>query len=144
MEPVRTVCIVDDDPIYQFATQKIIEHSELVDTIVTYPGGAAALAHLEMNARQPELLPDLLFLDINMPLMDGWEFLRHYAELKPRLVKAPVICMITSSTNPVDIQRAGSLSEVFDYVVKPLMPEKLEELVGRIRALELLRIRSAS
>ena len=77
----------------------------------------------------PENLPDYIFLDINMPYVDGWMFLADYATLKKSLEKEITIFMISSSIDPSDISRARNNSDVRAYVSKPVTPEKFKAIL---------------
>ena len=77
------------------------------------------------NKACSEKIPDILFLDVNMPIMDGWMFIEEYARIKKEIIKKTAIFMLSSSVNPIDIERAGKIAEISDYIIKPI---KLEEV----------------
>jgi CheY-like chemotaxis protein len=77
------------------------------------------------------MLPDMILLDINMPLMDGWEFLKAYDQIKDRLGKAIKIYVVSSSIDERDVSRARSINHVVDYVEKPVTTDRLRELLLR-------------
>jgi CheY-like chemotaxis protein len=64
-----------------------------------------------------------------MPIMDGWQFLEEYVTLKPNLSKKITVFMISSSVDPTDLERAKKISEVSDYIVKPITPDALKEII---------------
>jgi CheY-like chemotaxis protein len=84
------------------------------------------------NVANNENLPDIIFLDINMPVMDGWHFLEEYIKLKPRIGKVITIYMISTSVDPEDIERAKKIREVSDYIVKPVMPGMLKGIIENL------------
>ena len=71
-----------------------------------------------------------------MPIMDGWQFLEEYVKLKPRVGKQITIYMVTSSVDPVDVDRAAKFSEISDYLVKPIQPDQIRELVAAMNSKE--------
>ena len=124
------VALVDDDKIFQLTASKTIKALQLSDNILQFENGEDALKYLVDNASNSEKLPDYIFLDINMPFVDGWMFLQDYASLKQNLRKDISIFMVSSSIDPRDIHRARSIPDVQEYVVKPLSREKFIELLN--------------
>jgi two-component system, chemotaxis family, chemotaxis protein CheY len=123
------IALVDDDKIFQLTTAKIIRSLSPTNSILQFENGEDALKHLRDNAHTPENLPDYIFLDINMPYVDGWMFLADYATLKATLQKDIAIIMISSSIDPRDIKRAKNNSDVRDYVSKPVTPDLVRSLL---------------
>ena len=74
-------------------------------------------------------LPDVIFLDINMPIMDGFQFMEEYVKIKPELNKKITIYMVSSSVDAVDIERAKSISDISDYIIKPIEPKQLKKIM---------------
>jgi two-component system, chemotaxis family, chemotaxis protein CheY len=128
-EPI--VALVDDDKIFQFTASKTLRALDLTDKILQFENGEEALKFLVENARNKDELPDYIFLDINMPFVDGWMFLQDYSGLKENLTKEISIFMVSSSIDPRDINRARSNPEVLEYVIKPVSREKFIELLQR-------------
>lgn len=126
----RIVALVDDDKIFQFTASKTISTLEITDKILQFDNGGEALNYLVNHAGSEESLPDYIFLDINMPLVDGWTFLEDFAGLSQNLKKKISIYMVSSSIDPRDIQRARSIPEVTEYVTKPVSREKFLELLN--------------
>lgn len=131
---IDTVCVVDDDDIYQFTVKYEIERTQLVDHIKFFSDGEQAIHFLETASDNPSQLPDIVFLDINMPIMDGWDFLEEFAQLKPKLGKKITIYMVSSSNNEKDMERARQITEVADYIIKPVTREKLTTLFKKWEA----------
>lgn len=125
MKKIDSVCIVDDDDIYQFTVRYEIERTQLVDHVKFFSDGEQAIHFLEKVFDQPSQLPDIVFLDINMPIMDGWGFLEEFAQLKPKLGKKITVYMVSSSNNEKDMERARQINEVTDYIIKPVTQDKL-------------------
>ncbi len=130
---IDSVCIIDDDLIYQFLAKEEIEYTNMVNKIMFFSNGAKAIQFLTqtLDSNDPALLPDLIFLDINMPVMDGWEFLEAYTTLKPNLGKIITIYVVSSSTDVRDFDRARAISEVSDYIIKPVSGNQLEKIFSR-------------
>ncbi|NOS90375.1 MAG: response regulator [Cyclobacteriaceae bacterium] len=124
------VALVDDDSIFQFTATRLIESAKLAQNILHFENGNEALIYLEKNAANTELLPDFLFLDINMPIVDGWMFLEDFEKLKTKLTKEFPIYMVSSSIDPRDMNRAREFAEVKDFVIKPVTIERLTELLN--------------
>lgn len=125
--------LVDDDTISTFIYRKVIEKGGISETgISTFLKGDDALEFLQSHINQPEELPDLILLDINMPVMDGWGFLEHYSEkIWSQLSKPIKLCMLSSSVYQQDMDRAFSYSQVNDYVPKPLTSETLNKVLKK-------------
>lgn len=131
MKKIKTVLLIDDDEPTTFINKKIIQSSGLIDTIHTANSGQEALNFLSHKENQVNEIPtpDLILLDINMPAMDGWEFLTEYKKLKHTQPKAIVIVMLTTSLNPDDEMKAKEIKEVYGFKNKPLTKQMLEDIV---------------
>ena len=127
------VCIVDDDDIYQFTMVRTMKSLNLTDNIMVFSDGEEALDFMLDNLHNDKELPDVIFLDIDMPIMDGFQFMEEYVKIKPKLGKKITIYMISSSVDPVDIERAKKISEITDYIVKPITHDQLKLIVGKLR-----------
>jgi two-component system, chemotaxis family, chemotaxis protein CheY len=123
------IALVDDDKIFQLTASKTIKSTEITDNILQFLNGEEALQFLRRNISNPSTLPDYIFLDINMPYIDGWMFLDDYDNLKSKIAKPISIYMVSSSIDPRDIQRAKTNNNVKDYVIKPVTREKFLELL---------------
>jgi two-component system chemotaxis response regulator CheY len=123
------IAIVDDDKIFQLTASKNIKSISVTDRVLQFENGEDALQFINSNLSNPTLLPDYIFLDINMPFIDGWMFLEDYEKIKSKLGKPMKIYMVSSSIDPRDIARAKNNHNVSDYVVKPVSREKFAELL---------------
>ncbi len=126
------LCFIDDDEIYQYTITRSVNKHQLAKKILVFSDGEEAINFLMANVGNNEHLPDVIFLDINMPIMDGWHFLEEYIKLKPRINKPITVYMITSSVDPVDYAHAKRISEISDYIVKPVKPEMLKDLIENL------------
>jgi CheY-like chemotaxis protein len=118
--------IIDDDTIYHFILTSIINKNKLAESILSFLDGEKAIQYLTDNKKNNEKIPDVLFLDVNMPIMDGWMFIEEYARVKMDITKKILVFMLSSSANPIDIERAGKISEISNYIVKPLNLEEVK------------------
>jgi CheY-like chemotaxis protein len=123
------ICLIDDDDIYRYTISKNLEAQKLSRKMLIFSDGEEAINFMIDNVGNSSNLPDIIFLDINMPIMDGFQFMEEYAKLKPRVGKKIIIYMISSSVNPADIERVKAISEISDYLIKPIEPGKLGELL---------------
>ncbi|MEQ8217665.1 MAG: response regulator [Arenibacter sp.] len=130
MKSSLNVCIVDDDDIYQFTMVKTLKSLKLTDSIMVFSDGEEALDFMLDNLHNDKELPDVIFLDIDMPIMDGFQFMEEYIKIKPDLGKKITIYMVSSSVDPVDIERAKKISDITDYMVKPVTHDQLKHIVG--------------
>ncbi|TAH09244.1 MAG: response regulator [Sphingobacteriia bacterium] len=129
MKSACVVCIIDDDEVYQFTVTRTIHTQKLAKKILVFTDGEQAIQFLSDNISTNDNIPDIIFLDINMPIMDGWQFLDEYVKLKPRIGKQITIFMVSSSVDPTDIRRARAIGEISDYIIKPITPEQLKEII---------------
>ncbi|MEM7598900.1 MAG: response regulator [Pseudomonadota bacterium] len=122
---IKTAMLIDDEEFDQRQYLRVLQRSGLVETVLQYTYAEDALAHLETH---PELEVDVIFLDINMPRMNGFEFLEAATEkLGADFVKT-VVVMLTTSLNPDDRTRAESYDVVRDFINKPLTIEHVERV----------------
>lgn len=125
------IMLVDNDETDNLITSKLIEHSKLCHQIVQFTSGRMALQFLETNAGSPDKLPDLIFLDLNMPVMNGSAFLQELEALGNRLTKNPKVVVLSSadlsqnSSNYIDSKR------VIKFLTKPLNPMALSEILEK-------------
>ena len=126
------ICIVDDDDIYQFTTIKIIESLKLAKKIIVFSDGEEAINFMIDNINEENELPDVIFLDINMPIMDGFQFMDEYVKIKPKVGKKITIYMVSSSVNPTDIERAKKIEDISDYIIKPIKPGELKSIIEEL------------
>lgn len=122
------VMLVDDSETDIFLHSIIIEQASFASNILTFEDGRDALNYLMSHKDDPEKLPCLLLLDLNMPLMNGLKFLEEWEKFPEDIQKKCKIVMLSSSENPKDIEAATSNKYVLDYFVKPLSTEALEKV----------------
>ncbi len=130
MEKKELACIIDDDPIYVFGLKRVMNMYNLCKNILVFENGEEALKYLKPLLETSESFPDVILLDINMPVMDGWQFLDQFVLLKNKLKKRVTIYMVSSSVNKHDINKAKAYEEVSDYIVKPVKIDDLKRIMG--------------
>ncbi|AWX45419.1 hypothetical protein HME9304_02433 [Flagellimonas maritima] len=122
MKKIDCIYIVDDDPITVFGIKKMLKSIVICKDINTFKNGKLALDDLKKRIDKGSILPEVIFLDINMPIMDGWEFLEEFVSLK--LEEKIIINVITSSIDPLDYQKWNSYRlkclHYISYKNKPL------------------------
>lgn len=124
--------LIDDDEIFTYIIKKIIEESEIAEQITIFGNGRDAINYLTEVAEEEALLPKVIFLDLNMPLLDGWGFLDEYIRLKPKLCKKINLYVITSSVSTYDHEKSKEYSDITDFIVKPLAKEKFIAIVKKM------------
>jgi CheY-like chemotaxis protein len=101
----------------------MITKHQIFDEYVSYTEAGNAIEFLAQNNTNPELIPDVILLDLNMPVVDGWDFLEKFDAIKPSLVKEIRIFIVSSSVDEKDISRSQSYVSVKGFISKPLTPE---------------------
>lgn len=129
------ICLVDDDDVYKFTFTKTLKSAKIPKKILMFSDGEEALDFMLDNLSNQSALPDVIFLDINMPIMDGWEFLEEFVELKPKVGKEITIYMVSSSIDPVDFEKAKKISAVSDYLIKPVNEDELLVIIEKMGSL---------
>ncbi len=136
-QKVELACIIDDDKIYVNLVKKIIEIKKLSENLLIYKNGKEALDYFKeimQNVTDEDKLPDIIFLDLNMPVMDGWEFLNEFIKIKNNLSKKITLYVVSSSIDPRDLERARSFNLVTDYLIKPIELKKFEKIFEKTAA----------
>ena len=126
-----TVMLVDDSEIDNFINQKMIEGTNFSDRIYVHTSSKSALeflANFERAHLPEDLIPEIIFLDINMPIMDGFQFAEEFQKTCPKIYDKIKIVFLTSSLNPVDQKRAIAVRGVYSFLNKPLAKDHLDKL----------------
>ncbi len=129
----HNVMLIDDNEIDNLINQKMIEASDICENIFVHSGAKGAiefLKNIEKLAKGPLdlYLPEVIFLDIDMPLMDGFQFLDEFEKLSDVIKNNCKVVMLTSSLNPQDMNKAKKNKFVLKYLNKPLTQENLKKI----------------
>jgi CheY-like chemotaxis protein len=125
---VNSVMLVDDNDTDNFIHKRVIELTGFAKNIIVKNSGKSALEYLESNKSNLEALPDLIFLDINMPIVDGFVFLFEYENFPDSVKDKCKIVILSSSDSKRDIDRIVDNEYVINFITKPLSEEALAEL----------------
>lgn len=126
MSKFNKVIIVDDEPTSLFICRKTLEQSDVFTHIQTFESPVEALTyltHIFTNDIKDEI-PALILVDINMPIMNGWEFVEEFKKLPEDKTKNTIINILSSSDSEQDIKKAAGIDKISDYISKPLTVEK--------------------
>jgi len=129
MEKIRLALLIEDEEIDQRQYLRVIEKSELIEEVKVFTYADEALEFMMNN---PDLEIDVIFLDINLPRMDGFEFLSQANEQFGENFAKIVVAMLTTSLNPDDLRRAKQFKVVRDYINKPLLVEHIKRVVAML------------
>jgi CheY-like chemotaxis protein len=130
---IKLACIIDDDSIYINLIKKIIETKKLCDNLLIFNDGKDGMDYFEalLQNINDDAIPEVILLDLNMPVMDGWEFIEQFTTIKNKFYKPITLYVVSSSINIRDIEKAKSLSCVKNYLVKPVRIDELEAVFTR-------------
>jgi CheY-like chemotaxis protein len=128
---LNCILLIDDDEPTNFLNRLTLEQANCTRDIRIAQSGQEALDYLRDYGKEQSPRPDLIFLDINMPAMDGWEFLEKYRSLPPERKADIVLIMLTTSLNPDDELRTKSIPEVSGFENKPLSQHRVNHLLEK-------------
>jgi CheY-like chemotaxis protein len=120
MKTVDTICVIDDNDVYQFVMKNSINKLNPNIKILAYLNGQEGIDSLKEMIENKEPLPDVILLDINMPIMDGWEFMNEFIKIKSKLPRVMPIYLTTSSLDASDIDKAKTYEDITGFLSKPI------------------------
>lgn len=130
--PFSTIMLVDDNETDNFIHKRVIELSGFANDIIIKNSGKSALEFLQTNAGTIEKLPDIIFLDINMPIVDGFVFLFEFENFTDAIKEKSKIVILSSSDSKRDIDRIVDNEYVVHFITKPLSEEALDDLKKKL------------
>jgi CheY-like chemotaxis protein len=125
MAKYKKVLLAEDDMLTTMICEKLFKLSDFAEEIITAGNGQLALDYIQQNTTA---LPDVIFLDLRMPVMDGWEFIEIYQTLIPGFIREPKLYVLSSTLDPSDLSRAGEYRFVKGIISKPLKKSDLENI----------------
>lgn len=130
---IDTVCLIDDDPIFVFGTKVILNNNSLFcSSILVYENGREALDAIVAMLKSGQKIPEVLFLDLNMPVMDGWQFLDELCII-PEITDKTKVYILSSSISSRDVAKSKEYKIVKDFICKPLTESKFNSLLDEIK-----------
>lgn len=130
MKKIDLAYIIDDDEIIFYLTKEIIKSVQFSESTETFQDGLQAINKLKEVIKNGEKLPDVILFDLNMPVMDGWEFVEEFLHLD--LKKEIPLFVFTSSIDPADKEKANSFPAIKGFIQKPLTVHKLDKILRDI------------
>jgi CheY-like chemotaxis protein len=127
---MRRIFLVDDDPLFVSLVRRTFETIDQTLDIQIFADGELAIVHIDGIAAQPDQLPDLIFLDLNMPVMDGWEFLDRYSADHPALANKIGLYILSSTISPEDITHSLRYPFIRGFLIKPLDKARAAEILS--------------
>lgn len=126
----KTIWVIDDDPIYQIIMKKIILKSGIFSTTQSFTNGREAIDSLKKNITGNQNFPDIILLDIEMPVLDGWGFIDEISRLKPKINTVLNIYISSSSIAIDDRERAKNSPDILGYMCKPISLDDLIKIAS--------------
>ncbi|GAB5398518.1 MAG: response regulator [Aureisphaera sp.] len=131
--PIKLACIIDDDDVYINLIKKVINIRKLSENLLIFKNGQEALQYFTPIIKEEDdrIFPEIILLDLNMPVMDGWRFLEEFTKIKTGRDVKTTLYIVSSSINPIDLDRAKNFSLVTDYLIKPVNLDEFEAIFVR-------------
>lgn len=130
MKTHKKIFIIDDEEILRFIAKTIAKKIDNCINITTFNNGYEAISSLkQMLFVSKDELPDIILIDINMPVMDGWQFLDEFIKIKSQFLKEIAIYILSSSTSDEDIYKTKGYAEVTGYLIKPIETNALRKII---------------
>ena|SRR2546428_8450893 len=132
MKSIDNLCVIDDDKVCQFIIKTYAAKRSLAKNMQLFTDASDALQYLKNVSTDPKRLPDMILLDINMPIMDGWTFLDEFQKIRKGMRKDIIINMITSSIHEDDMLKSKSYSDISGFYVKPINEQLIMDMFEQL------------
>ncbi len=132
MSALENVCIIDDDHIFIYGVKRLIQETSFCEDLLVYQNGLDALDELRNRVDEGLKLPAIIFLDLNMPMMTGWEFLDEYLKIEKDDPANTMVYIISSSVDPKDLLKINQYPIVKNYILKPITSDDLENILSEM------------
>ncbi len=126
----KTIWVIDDDPIYQIIVSKIIDRTMLFKKTLSFKNGLEALNKLKEVIYKNEDIPSIILLDINMPVMDGWEFMEELNNIHSQFTNEINIYIVSSSIAEEDKNKSKNFKTILGYISKPVTVDDIVLIVS--------------
>ena len=128
MRKIDLAYIIDDDEIIIYLTDKLLKKVEFSEKVEKFTDASSAIERLKFALKIGENIPEVILFDLNMPVMNGWDFIEEFSKLKTNI---PAF-VFTSSIDPADKQKSFQYPEIKDFITKPLTIQKLDKILRLI------------
>jgi CheY-like chemotaxis protein len=132
MKNTNCIMLIDDNPADNLFHKITIETNKVANHVLDFTSAIKALEYLKNNNADNYIFPNIIFLDINMPKMNGWEFLEEYKDLEAVQKSDHMVVMLTTSRNPDDKHKAESFGIVADFYSKPITGDDLKAILQKL------------
>lgn len=128
----KIIWIIDDDAIYQKIIEKLILKSGVFSAHSSFSNGKEAIETLKNIVNDNDNIPDIILLDINMPVMDGWEFMEEIKMIKSKISKQIIFYIVSSSIAIEDKNKSKTYKDISGYITKPISVDELITIISNI------------
>lgn len=129
---IKKCCLIDDDSIFIYGTKRIMKEINFCEELIVFNNGQDALEGLLKISERKERFPEVIFLDLNMPIMNGWEFMDEFIKIPNNNFEKPIIYIISSSVDPRDLEKVKNYQSVGNYILKPITSNDLENVLKNL------------
>jgi len=129
MTKIDTLCVIDDDEIYTYSVKRLVTATGLAHKAIFFENGQTAIDFFNENKNNVDNLPELILLDLNMPVLDGWQFMEQFVKLIPELKRPIIVYILSSSIDEDDYMRAKAIEEISGFIIKPINTEIFRQII---------------